>query len=242
MAPGSLMLATTLWVVALLVDPGPLAPWSLFLAGLGLLTVASVSTVGMTVSGARWAWRTALGALGYTLALAVVRPIDAWWVAAISATAISGLLLVGAGSTGMRRLPTALGPPPASVLLSLTLLAAPALLGLAAWDQPGYATVVVGCTATLSALWYSRVLYGGLALARVGWPAVCLALAWWQPLAALLVTLILAALVAILAWRPEVKTAFHPPRERGTAYPIPPELAPPEILDAARLDERGRPR
>jgi hypothetical protein len=35
--------------------------------------------------------------------------------------------------------------------------------------------------------------------------------------------------------------AFYPPRETGKAYPIPPELAPKEVLDAAEIDERGRP-
>jgi hypothetical protein len=37
-----------------------------------------------------------------------------------------------------------------------------------------------------------------------------------------------------------VRDAFYPPTETGSAYAIPPELTPPEILDAADLDERGR--
>jgi hypothetical protein len=54
---------------------------------------------------------------------------------------------------------------------------------------------------------------------------------------------VLTALVVLaMAWHPEVKVAFHPPRETGRVFPIPPELAPKEILDAADLDERGRPR
>jgi hypothetical protein len=50
----------------------------------------------------------------------------------------------------------------------------------------------------------------------------------------------LGVLVAALAWDSSVRTAFHPPREAGSAYPIPPELAPKEILDEAGIDDRGR--
>jgi hypothetical protein len=52
----------------------------------------------------------------------------------------------------------------------------------------------------------------------------------------------LALAVLILAWHPSVKVSFHPPREVGSVFPIPPELAPSEIREAAHLDERGRAR
>ena len=45
---------------------------------------------------------------------------------------------------------------------------------------------------------------------------------------------------AVLAWHPSVKTAYHPPREAGSTFPIPPELTPRQILDSADLDEHGR--
>jgi hypothetical protein len=50
----------------------------------------------------------------------------------------------------------------------------------------------------------------------------------------------IAVAVAITAWSRAVKASYHPPREVGTTYRIPPELAPREILDAAQIDEKGR--
>ncbi len=47
--------------------------------------------------------------------------------------------------------------------------------------------------------------------------------------------------VVIAAWHPAVKASYHPPVEAGTSFPIPPELAPGEILDAAEIDDSGRP-
>jgi hypothetical protein len=50
----------------------------------------------------------------------------------------------------------------------------------------------------------------------------------------------LGLIVGILAWDRSVKTSYHPPREVGTTFPIPPELAPEEVLDAAEIDDKGR--
>jgi hypothetical protein len=139
-------------------------------------------------------------------------------------------------------LPAAFGPPERAVLIPLILLGFPTLLGFAAWDEQAATTLVVGLTAPIAAIWYSRVLPGGLLAVRILWPALAIGLAVTLGLAPGVTSLVGGALVAVLAWHPSVKVAFHPPREKGTAYAIPPELAPPEVLDAARLDEKGRPR
>jgi hypothetical protein len=127
------------------------------------------------------------------------------------------------------------------VLAPLILLFVPTILGLGAWDGPTWATLAIALSAPVAAAWYARVLPGGLVVLRLAWPLTALALAAFQPVYATLASITLAILVAVLAWHPEVKVAFHPPRETGSVYPIPPELAPKEVLDAARLDERGRP-
>lgn len=242
LASATPLLAALLWIGALLVDPGPLAPASVLLVGVGVLLTTTVAVVGMVLAGGRWARRSALAMMLFTLAIAAVRPLDVLWVVSLIATVIAGAALFSPAVTGsIRKLPAAAGPPERAVLLPLLLLGMPALIGLAAWDDPVSATMVVGLGAPLAALWYSRVLPGGLLAVRVVWPALAIGLALLQSLPAGVVSLLGGCVVAGLAWHPSVKVAFHPPRETGTSYPIPPELTPKEILDAAGLDERGRP-
>jgi hypothetical protein len=243
LASSAPLLAVVLWVVALLVDPGPLSPWSVFLVGLGMLETVTVGVVGVIVVGGRWAWRTVLAVLALTLVLAVVRPVDTLWFASLLASLGAGVLyLLPVVARGVRKLPAATGPPWRAVVVPLALLGAPAVLGLAAWDGPTAATLVISLTAPVATLWYARVLPGGLLAVRVVWPLLTLGLAAFQPVLAIAAAIALSLLVLVLAWHPDVKVAFHPPREAGTVFPIPPELAPSEVLDAARLDERGRPR
>jgi len=242
LASATPLLAALLWIAALLVDPGPLAPASVLLIGVGLLVTTTVAVVGMVLTGGRWARRTALAMAIFTLAIAVVRPLDVLWVVSLIATVVAVAALFSPSVTGsIRKLPAAAGPPERAVLLPLLLLGMPAAIGLVAWDDPVAATLVVGLSAPVTSLWYSRVLPGGLLAVRIVWPAMAIGLAMLQSLPAGLVSLLGGCIVAALAWHPSVKVAFHPPRETGTSYPIPPELTPKEILDAAGLDERGRP-
>ena len=78
-------------------------------------------------------------------------------------------------------------------------------------------------------------------MVRLIWPLAAVGLAFTQWLAPAIVSVVSGIAVAVLAWHPSVAVAFHPPREVGTVYPIPPELAPREVLDSADLDEHGRP-
>jgi hypothetical protein len=237
------LLAAILWAGALAADPGPLAPVSILLVALGAMATATVGMVGITVTGGRWAHRTSIASLGATLTLALARPIDAWWIAALLITLLGGVALFSpALIKGIRRLPAASGPPLRAVLIPLFLIGFPFLLGLAAWSRPSVGTAVVGVTAPLAALWYARVLPGGLLGIRVVWPALAAGLAFTQWALPAVVALAGGVATAALAWHPSVKVAFHPPRAQGTAHPIPPELTPREVLDTADLDERGRPR
>jgi MFS family permease len=242
-ASASPLVAAVLWTIALTVDPGPLAPWSVFLVGFGLMTTATVAVVGMIIVAGRWARRTGLASILAGLLIAVARPVDTLWVAAVVVSVLAWVVLfLPSVNERIRKLPSASGPPPRAVLVPLVLVATPFTVGLAAWDRPTVATVIVGLSAPLAALWYSRVLPGGLYAVRIIWPLLALALAPLQPLPAAVVSALTALVVVVLAWGRQVEIAFHPRREKGQVFPIPPELAPKEILDAAQIDERGRPR
>jgi hypothetical protein len=52
---------------------------------------------------------------------------------------------------------------------------------------------------------------------------------------------VLGGAAAVAGWRREVAVALAPPLvRRSDPMRIPPELAPPDVLDAAGLDDRGR--
>lgn len=236
------LVAALTWAIALALDSGPFAAGSVLLMMVGILSLATVGMVGLTVAGGRWAHRTSLMALAAMLVIAIPRPIDVLWAIALTATALAAVALLSPPLTGaIRRLPAATGPPVRAVLIPLLLIGFPFPLGLAAWEGPTPATMVVGLTAPLAALWFARVFPGGLLAVRILWPALAVGLAFPQALGPAVVSLCGGVVVAFLAWHPSVSVAFHPPRERGTVYPIPPELAPREVLDSADLDDRGRP-
>lgn len=236
------LLAALVWVAALVVEPGPLAPMSLLLVAIGLLATATVGMVGITLIGARWAHRLSVTAVAATFLLAVLRPIDAFWWVGMAMGLIAAVSLFSPPLiAGIRRLPAAAGPPWRAVLIPLLLIGFPFVMGVAAGDSPTVATAIVGLTAPVAALWFSRVLPGGLVAVRALWPGLAALLALFQPLRPAAAAILGAAGIASLAWHSSVKVAFHPPRERGTVVPIPPELAPGEVLDAARLDDQGRP-
>jgi hypothetical protein len=226
--------------VALIIDRRPFSGVSsVLLIGLGLLACAAVSVVGMVMMAGRWAHRLGWTVVAATMLVALARPIDPSWITGLGTSLIAAIALVIIAPR-IRRLPSATGPGDRAVLLPLALLGAPVAIG-AGIPGPEWAVLALGLSAPLAAFLYSRVVLGGLTVARLLWPALALGaspfLIWPGPA----VTVALGGLVAILAWHPSVKAAFHPPREVGSTFPIPPELAPKGILDAARVDDTVKP-
>lgn len=235
------MAASIAWTVALMAEPGSFEAWSVFLIGFGLLVMALVSVVGIVLVGGRWAHRLGLVTLAATLVIAAIRPIDAFWYAGLvlSAAGAASMFLPGVTSR-VRKRPAAASPPWRAAAVPLILISAPFAIGVAGYAAEAWVGLVISLTAVAAALAYARVIAGGLIAARVVWPVIALSLGLTMGFPAALISVGLGITVGLLAWHPSVKVAFHPPREVGTSYPIPPELVPPDILDRARLDERGR--
>lgn len=235
------LLAALAWVFALIVDPASWDETSVFLIGFGLVLNGTVASVGIVIAGGRWAQRLALLVMAGTGVIAVARPVDALWVVAIALSALGVLaLLTPPLVSHIRKLPSASGPPERSVLLTLAMLGVPLLVGLASWTGANWATLVAGLTAPLAAFAYARVLPAGYYLARFGWPVLAALLSIPQDMAAGIATVACAVAVFALGMDSSVRVAFYPPVERGSAYAIPPELAPREVLDAAQIDDKGR--
>lgn len=237
----TVQVAAISWVIAIVVDSTPFSAAPAFLIGLGLLAMSTVSFVGMVVSGGRWAHRMGMVALGFSAILAVVRPLDVMWVVSVTLTAVAVVGLLSPTLTGsIRKLPSASGPPPRAITPPLILLATPCVLGLLGNEATVWALLLVGVSAPNVAFIYSRVLPGGLISLRLLWPAMTLALSPFLGWIAGIPAAAIAIAIAVIAWDDSVKASYHPPREAGTTFPIPPELAPREVLEAAEIDERGR--
>jgi hypothetical protein len=206
-----------------------------------MLASAAVATVGMVVVGGRWAHRLGLAAIAMTVVVAVARPIDPlWFIATLVSAAALLTLLSPAVTRTIRTLPSASGPPPRAIAPAVILLVTPAVIGMVGNEATPWALLVVGLTAPNAAFLYSRVIPGGLLVIRLLWPALALALSPLLGWVAGIVSAVIAVVVVATAWDRAVKASYHPPREVGSTFPIPPELAPPEVLDAAQIDEKGR--
>lgn len=240
-AISSPLVAAIAWTVALIAQPDPLSEIGAMLTGIGLLMTSAVSVVGMAVSGGQWSHRFAIVSIVMTLLVAALRPIDAVWVGALILSALALFALFTPPVTSrIRKLPAAAGPPRTATAIPLILLTAPFLLGVTLGDGSNWAGLLVGLSAPLAAFLFSRVIPGGLLGVRIVWPVLAVALSPLLGLPAALSSAGLAIAVMALAWRSDVKASFHPPAEAGTTYPIPPELTPQEILDAARIDDQGK--
>jgi hypothetical protein len=237
------LLAALAWTIALILDGAGRDDGSVLLMGVGLLIGGVVSVVGLVVSGGRWARRLGFALMAACALIALIRPFDGVWGVAMLLTAFALVALNLPGVTDrVRRLPGATGPPARAIITSLLLLAAPFLIGASSTQTTGWPELTVGLSAPLAAFLYARVIPGGLWAVRLLWPLAATALAWPMGLPASATSLLLGVAVAVVAWDPSVKVAFSPPRQVGSTYPIPPELTPPDILDAAQLDDRGRPK
>lgn len=235
------LVAAIAWTVALIANGDPLGPAGSLLAGIGLLALATVSAVGMTLTGGRWAHRLGMLSIATGLVIAAMRPLDGFWILALAASTVAGASLFMPQVTGrIRRLPAATGPPQTAVVVTLVLLSVPFLLGVLAGSSESWALLTVGLSAPVFAFGFARVIPGGLIGIRVIWPVLSLGLVPFLDLPTAVAAGAAAVVVAATAWRPEVKAAFHPPRESGSTYPIPPELVPGDVLEAADIDERGR--
>lgn len=243
MAIATVQVAALAWTLALVVDASPLETAPALLVGLGLLAMSTVAMIGMIAVGGRWAHRLGLADIGFMVALAIVRPIDVFWAAAVGLTSLCLLTLLSPVVTrSIRKLPSASGPPPRAITPPLVLLATPAILGLLGNTAEPWALLIVGISAPNVAWFYSRVIPGGLLAIRLIWPALAVALSPWMGWWAGTASVVIATTVVMASWHKSVRASYHPPREVGTAYPIPPELTPKEVLDAAEIDDRGRPR
>ena len=239
----TIVLASMGWALALVFGSGPLADTTAALLAADLLLLGTVIAVGVALARGRWTRRAAFLLLGSQAILGVFLEVDGWWIAAVAVSALSIAAVAGPWlSRWLRKLPRSDGPPPKAVGLNLGLIALPALVAVTAPEGvPAGGWLLTGFT--LIAAWaYSRAWLPALWAVRVALPLLGIAAAavlpWWGALVLGMGVTMLTA----LAWSPEVRQAtLSPAAVPVDLIPIPPELAPPEVLEAAGLDDRGKP-
>lgn len=231
--------AAFLWALAL-PDAGVWPAGPALVIGIWMVAAATVALTGIVAGASRWAHRLGLAVAVAGLAIAVVVPVTPLWWAAVAASGLSLVALAGPPARGLvRQRQAAGGPPRRAVALGLVLFAAPAVTAVSAVDGLGTGWLWVAGSILVLAV-YLRAAPGALLAVRALAPAMAVAGAVDAPLPVSVTCLLGGAAVAGLAWGRSVRLSIRPLVEPGRAVPIPPELAPGEVLDAAGVDSSGR--
>jgi hypothetical protein len=181
--------------------------------------------------------------MAFQLALLAVRPADAWTVVTVVLAVPALVLLLAPATTSswLRQRPRTDGPTPWVVALVLGLLASPTAAGLAAADGLELLHGLFAIAAVGFAWVFARAHVGGLWAARLAYPILGVLAALSSPIAGAIALTAYVGGVTVLAWRREALRAVQPlAPPRVPVYPIPPELAPSEVLGAAGYDDAGR--
>jgi hypothetical protein len=240
-----LVAATVAVAAALAIDPAPLSAASGALLAAAGLVITVVAAAGVLLAKGRWSRR--LGTVLAALWLGVGIALDATAATIVVLAASAGALFAFAGpwlSQGwLRHLPSAQGPPPAAVVADLAVLSIPVLVALARPGGPGPLAWALAGTAVVLAWGLSRASRPALWAIRLVLPALGVAAGLAAGAPGGIVLGAGAVLAAAPAWHPDVGRTLRPAlTRRAGGVPIPPELAPTAVLEAAGIDDRGRPK
>ena len=231
-------------LAAAFVLTGPEAAWvdgAGAMIAISHIILTSVTVVAALVGAARWSVGVGVALASALMLAAVLHPIDPAWVVMVGAAGLALVGLLGTRLSGAVRLrPSAAGPPRKAVALVLGLLSIPLVVGLV---QPGgvdLADWLVAAAAVVLGVWYSRARPTALWAVRVLLPLLTVACVLVVPLPAAVGVIAAFGVMSWLAWSTDARVAVIPLSAPGRRVPIPPELTPGEILDAAGLDARGR--
>lgn len=245
LAASGLIASSVLWLAWLAGGTEDLAAGPAILLGADLVLLSVVAAAGLLIAHSRWA-RT----IGALIALAPLtflffepEPDSLFWLA----VAIAVLTVAAVLSPAVRRWTKAghpgPGPPAIAAALLIVLLLSPAVSAMA---SPSGATIPLWLLATagpLAAFGYSRASVGVLWAIRIVALPLAIAAATAAPRAGAALLIGYGITVTTLSWQKKVLLAAQPLAPLPSpGYRIPPEMAPSEILEAADLDETGRPR
>lgn len=242
-AASVLLTATTVsWSLLIAVD-GPWAPDSAALIGASAVTLAAIAVTGVLVASSRWGRWLAVGVAAVGPLLAVAVPVGIWWTVNLVASAIVLAAFAGTVTSGVtRKLPRADGPTPRVVAFILGLAAVPLFVASISPDGLGAPEWMMAGSSAIAAFVYSKAADFSVLAVRLLYPIVAVAAGFLAGWPRGLVWVLLGVCVTVAAWHRDIRLAVHPLAEPGRAVRMLPELVPPDVLEAAGLDDRGRPK
>jgi len=238
----ALSAASLAGAIHLALDETPFDAGAAALIAAGLIVLAVVAVSGVLLARGRWsqsvaaivafAWISASAAGGASVAGSV----------AITAGAVALAAALGPWlRRWVRHRPAIQGPPPAAVATLLLLLAVPAAVGATVPDTVGWPAWSIAAWAVGLAFALGRAVPGALSAVRLVHAPASIAAGVASGILTAVVVGGLGIAAAVFAWQREVAIAVSPaPGRSGSPVRIPPELAPPGVLDAAGVDEDGR--
>jgi hypothetical protein len=231
-----LLLAAAAWAAALFIEPAPWGESAAVVIAAGLLITASVAVVAMMIDNSRLGYWVGVSALGLMLIVAGLQRLDAFWVIAISSTALGAVLMADRRLGGWIRIEGPVAPvPQRATALALVLLGAPIATALSLVGPSGSAIVWLALASWGFLFVYVRRLPGAVGLVRIGLP-ILIGGSVFLELPGAAIWAALMVLASILAWTKAVRLAVRPLVERGSRVAIPPELISDEIKRAAGID------
>lgn len=236
------MLTSLTWAIALAITSSPWTPAAAAVLGAGLLATAAVSVILVLVQSSPLGYWLACGLLVISGALAALAPVTPLWWAGVAMIAVTGTILVDTSLGGwIRQQPPATPIPATALALSLILFLVGPTAALVSPDNSVGRLPLLAATNWLLLFWYVRRWPGREWAPRLAAPVLVVA-GWVLPPPARWVWVVAMTAAAALAWSKGTRLAVRPLIERGHPVPIPPELAPADVLHSAGIDERGRPR
>ena len=234
------MVTSMTWAGGLTISPQPWEPVSAAVVAAGLLVTASVVVALVVVQASPFGYWLAWGLLAFEGLLASLRPITGFWWASVVLLAATGALLAESTLGGwIRQQPPPTPVPASSLALCLTMLACGPVTALAASSAASNWLPLLTVGAWLVLLWYVRRWPGRELAPRLANPVLAVS-GVLLPAPASWVWIVIMVLAAALAWTSGSRLAVRPLIERGHPVPIPPELAPADVLYTAGIDEKGR--
>jgi len=236
----ALILVLVSWAL-LLMSSGPYAPDAASVIGAELVVLGAIAITGMVVSSSRWGRWLAIGVAVLGPLFGIGIPTGAWWVSNLVVSALVLAALAGSATSGViRRLPSAVGPTPRVVSFTLVLVALPLLVATASPEGLGRPEWIMIGTSALAAGLYSKAGPLAVAFVRGVLPVASIVAAVFAGLPRAMIWIAIGTILTVFAWHKDIRLAVRPLVEQGRAVPMLPEMVPPDILEAAGLDERGR--
>lgn len=207
----------------------------------GHLLLTAVVIVGALVGAARWAVGVGVALTAAIAVAAVLHPVGPAWVVMLisAAVALAGLLGTGLRAV-VRQRPPADAPPARATALALGMLTPPLVVGSVQPSGVDFGDWLLVGTALAVGVIYTRAGSRAVWVTRIGLPLLTLAVPLVVPFPGLVLPMAAFGALSALSWTADARLAAVPLAAPGKRVPIPAELAPSEILDAAGLDDRGR--